>query len=111
MSVEVGNLFRKRIVRGLDGHIIELVDETDGGVIIERGRIVNQEKYDEMLKIEKDRALAAQAEAHAKTDDNPPPERNPEPVKDNKVVDLENKVGKMEDDIKQILTILKNDSK
>ena len=61
MTVNIGHLFRKRTVRKLDGSIIDLTDEADGGVIISKGRIVNQEKINELAKIEEDRRSAAQA--------------------------------------------------
>lgn len=63
MSINIGHLYRKRTVRGLSGNIIDMVDETNGGVIIAKGRVVNQERIDELARIEKDRQTAAQAQA------------------------------------------------
>lgn len=65
MSIQVGHLYRKRTVRNLRGQIIDMVDETDGGVIISKGNIVNQAKIDEIKKKEDDRKVAARAEAEA----------------------------------------------
>lgn len=36
-----------------------MLDETDGGVIISKGRVINQEKIDEIAKKEMDRKTAA----------------------------------------------------
>ena len=63
MSINIGHLYKKRTVRGLSGNIIDMVDEVNGGVIISKGRIINQERIDELARIEKDRQTAAQAAA------------------------------------------------
>jgi len=65
MSVNVGHLYKKRTVRKLDGSIYELSDEADGGAIISKGRVVNQERINELAKIEQDKQAAAGAAAHA----------------------------------------------
>lgn len=59
MSIQIGHLYRKRTVRNLKGDIIDMRDDTDGGVIIAKGRVVNQEKIDEMARKEQDRKTAA----------------------------------------------------
>lgn len=61
-AINVGHLYRKRTVRKLDGTIYDLVDEADGGVIISKGRVVNQERINEMAKKEMDRKTAATAQ-------------------------------------------------
>lgn len=61
MSINVGHLYKKRTVRSLSGNIIDMVDESNGGVIISRGHVVNQERVDELAQLEKDRQTAAQA--------------------------------------------------
>ena len=62
MSVSIGHLYRKRTVRNLSGQIIDMLDETDGsGVIISKGRVVNENKVIEINKKEEDRKLAATA--------------------------------------------------
>ena len=45
----------------MSGQIIDMFDEADGGWIIQKGRVVNQDKYDEMIRKEEDRKIAAQA--------------------------------------------------
>ena len=45
----------------MSGQIIDLYDEVGGGWIIQKGRVVNQEKYNEMLQKEEDRRKAATA--------------------------------------------------
>jgi len=68
MTINVGHLYKKRTVRSMDGTIRELYDEADGGWIIRGGRVVNQEKFNEMKKIEEDKKLAAQAVLHQKVE-------------------------------------------
>lgn len=45
----------------MSGQIIDMYDEADGGWIIQKGRVVNEDKYNEMLRKEEDRKIAAQA--------------------------------------------------
>lgn len=60
-GINIGHLYKKRTVRGLSGNIIDMVDETNGGVIISKGRVVNQERINELAKIEQDKKNAATA--------------------------------------------------
>lgn len=60
-NINIGHLYKKRTVRSLSGNIIDMVDESNGGVIISRGNVVNQERIDELARLEKDRQTAAQA--------------------------------------------------
>ena len=71
-SINVGHLYKKRTVRRLSGDIIDLIDEANGGYIIKGGRVVNQERFDEMRKIEEDKKVAAQAILHQKVDESAP---------------------------------------
>lgn len=72
MTVNIASrMARKRVVKDMRGNIIDLIDENDGGYIIRNRQIVNQEKYQEILKKEADKREAAQAMAKAIT---PPPE-------------------------------------
>lgn len=102
MSVNIGQLFRKRTVRKLDGSIYDLVDEADGGVIISKGRIVNQEKIDELAKKQKDRETAAQAITQQVSHPTAP-DRTSSP---SKVDALEKKVEGMETKLDAILKAL-----
>ena len=61
MTVQVEKLFRKSIMRDMSGNIINLLDEADGGYIIRNRQVVNQEKYDALIKKEQDRIEAAKA--------------------------------------------------
>lgn len=61
MTIQIGQLYKKRTVRKLDGSIYEMLDETNGGVIISRGNVVNQKRIDELAKIEEDRRNSATA--------------------------------------------------
>lgn len=64
-TINVGHLFRKRTVRKLNGQIIDMSDEANGGAIISRGNIVNPERYEEILRKEEDKRKAAEAKLHA----------------------------------------------
>lgn len=102
MAINVGHLFRKRTVRKLDGSIYELSDEADGGVIISKGRVVNQEKINELAKKEEDRRVAGQAEANQTV----APVNVDRTIAPSKVDALEKKVEGMETNIKAILELL-----
>lgn len=105
MSINVGNLHRKRTLKrwGQGNPIIELLDETDGGYIVRGGQVVNQEKWDALLKKEEDKRKAAQASAFAVQAATAPEDRNQAPTK---VQELEKKVESIESDIKKILNLL-----
>jgi len=62
-DVKIGQLYRKSTLRDLAGNIINLRDEADGGWIIQNRAIVNQEKYDELKRLEADKLEAARAES------------------------------------------------
>lgn len=110
MSIQIGQLYKKRTVRKLDGSIYEMLDETNGGVIISKGRVVNQERINEIAKIEEDRRNAATAFS------NPAPapanvdteERNIAPTR---VEKLENEVTSIKSDISTILALLQKPKK
>jgi hypothetical protein len=104
MTVQIGQLFRKRTVRNLRGQIIELLDETDGGVIISKGRVVNQEKVDEMARKEEDRRKAATAFTQQAT--TPPEVIEQRATTPTKMQELEKKVAGMEDNLTKILELL-----
>lgn len=61
MSIQIGNLYRKRTVRRMNGEIIDMTDEANGGALISKGRVVNQERINEIAAIEEDKQKAAQA--------------------------------------------------
>lgn len=100
---------KKSIVKNTAGQIIDWYDETNGGWIIRKGQIVNEEKYNEFKKIEEDKRLAAQAIAHQKVDDNVPDRTvtATEATKQNtKVEELEQKVNKMDSKLDAIIEAL-----
>ena len=65
MATQVGTLFKKSILRDMSGRIREMRDDTHGGWIIKNYQVVNQQRWDELVKIEEDKKKAAQAQAHA----------------------------------------------
>lgn len=103
MSVQVGHLARKRVVKDLAGNIIDMVDEVNGGYIVKGRQIVNPERWAELQAIEEDRKLAAKAVSMQKIDENPPDRT----VVPGKVEELEKKVTAMDDKLNAILEALK----
>jgi seryl-tRNA synthetase len=107
MTVRVANhLAKKRVVRNMGGQIIDMFDETNGGWIIQKGRIVNKERWDELQKIEQDRREAAKAITFQKVDNNAP-DRNvtmQEAVKNqSKMEELETRLNKQDEKLDAIL--------
>lgn len=104
MGVQVGHLYRKKTVRNLDGSIREMLDETDGGYIIRGGRVVNQEKLDELAKKEQDRMTAATEATQVEM----PPEIAEQRVHSpTKMQELEKKVAEQDTKLDAILELLK----
>jgi uncharacterized protein YceH (UPF0502 family) len=62
MSIKIApRMARKSTVRDTSGNIIDMLDETDGGWIIRNRRVVNEEKYNRIIQVEKDKREAALA--------------------------------------------------
>ena len=97
-----GRMAKKSTVRDMNGRIINMVDETNGGYIIKNYQVVNQEAYNEILKKEEDRKLAAKAITMQKTEENAPDRT----VAPSKVDALEKKVEGMETKLDAILKAL-----
>jgi len=73
MGVEIaGRMSRRKLVKDLQGNIIDLLDESDGGWIVRNRNIVNEEKWAELQKKEQDKIEASKAIAMAKTNENAP---------------------------------------
>jgi len=104
MTVNIGQLYRKRTVRNLRGDIVDMQDDADGGVIISKGRVVNQEKIDEMALKEQDRLTAARAQAEAVAV--PQAVLEERAVAPTKTQELEKRVGDIEGNINKILELL-----
>ena len=98
-----GRMARKTTVRDLNGGIIDLMDESDGGWIIRGRRVVNQEKYDALLQKEKDKREAALAATKAISNPQASEARNAPANQSNKVADLEKKVEDMGNKLDAIL--------
>lgn len=103
MSVQVGHLARKRVVKDLAGNIIDMMDEINGGYIVKGRQIVNPERWAELQAIEEDKKLAAKAITMQKIDEKAPDRT----VVPGKVEELEKKVTAMDDKLNAILEALK----
>ena len=100
-----GRMARKSVVKDMNGNIINLMDETDGGWIIRNRQIVNPEKFEKMQQAERDRREAALASTKAIAASAAVVEaRSSSP---GKVEALEKKVESMENNIAEILKLLK----
>jgi len=102
MSIRVAShMARKAVTRDLSGQIINLIDETDGGWIIRNRQVVNNEKWQRMLEIEKDKREAALAATKAINNPTAPvADRNVAP---SKTIELEKRVTDMESKLDAIL--------
>jgi hypothetical protein len=103
-GVTVGHLFRKRTVRNLRGQIIDMSDESDGGVIISKGRVVNQEKIDEIAKKELDRKTAATEATQVHVHEQVAEQRTVAPTK---MQELEKRIDSQDAKLDAILAALK----
>lgn len=106
-NTQVGKLFKKTIVRGMDGGIRDMRDEANGGWIVRGGQVINHEKWQEYLKIQKDKEDAAKAVAEPKIRQDYPETRENNPVVSSK---LEERVDKMEETLAAILKAVSKDA-
>jgi uncharacterized protein YceH (UPF0502 family) len=103
MTINISNrMARKSVVKDLNGNIITMLDETNGGYIVRNRTIVNQEKWEEHLRREEDKKIAAQAILHQKINENVP-DRTINPAQNAKVEALEKKVEDMDSKLDAIL--------
>ena len=87
----------------MNGNIINMIDELNGGWIIRNRQIVNQARWDELQKIEQDKREAAKAITHAVNNPNAPDRT----VVPSKVDALEQRVNGLDAKLDQILNALK----
>lgn len=110
MTINIGHLYRKKTVRNLAGQVVDMVDETDGGVIISKGRVMNEEKVMELNRKQKDRETAAQS--FTVNVDAPEEVREVRAVAPSKMQELEKKVEAQDVKLDAILSLLsKHESK
>lgn len=96
-------MMKKSIVKDMNGNIINMMDELNGGWIVRNRQIVNQARWDELQKVEQDRREAAKAASLAVS--NPlAPDRTATP---SKVDALEQRVNGLDEKLDQILNALK----
>lgn len=97
-----GHMYKKSVVKDLNGNIITLMDEANGGYIIRNRQIVNPEKWAELVKKEKDKQESSKAQTMERRD-SVSPDRTVFP---SKVDVLEKKVEGMESKLDAILKAL-----
>lgn len=102
---------KKRVVRNTSGQIIDMFDETNGGWIIQKGRVVNPERWEELQKIEQDKRDAAKAIAFQKVDADVPDRTvtAQEAIKNQtKMEELETRLNKQDEKLDAILKAITN---
>lgn len=96
-------MMKKSIVKDMNGNIINMMDELNGGWIVRNRQIVNPTRWAELQKIEQDKREAAKAASLAVN--NPQaPDRTATP---SKVDALEQRVNGLDAKLDQILNALK----
>ena|SRR3990167_2716056 len=106
-GINIGTLYKKSILRDISGNIINMIDEADGGYIIRNRQVVNQEKYEDHIRKERDKRIAAQAAAEqVKSPNESMREGIIKTENPSKVEDLEKKVNSMDDKLNAILKAL-----
>lgn len=104
-----GHMAKKSTIRDLNKNIISMYDEEHGGYIIRNRQIVNQARYDELVRIEKDKreALLAATQAVSRPDT---PDRTVTPAQareaTTKMAELETKVNGLDTKMDAILAAL-----
>lgn len=106
MSTQVGKLMRNKIVKDFNGNIIDWFDEANGGWIVQKRQIVNEERWNQHLQKQKDKLEAASAVAKAKIRDDYP-QNAPGNNASDKVKELETKVNAMDSKLDAILNAMK----
>ena len=101
-NTQVGKLHKNKVVKDLNGNIIDWYDEAGAGWIVRGRQVVNQEAWDKhMLKL-KDRQEAAQAAANPKIREEYP-ETKDGMTEESKVEKLETELAEMKEMLKKAL--------
>jgi hypothetical protein len=102
MSTQVGRLAKNRIVRDMNGSIIDWFNEKEGGWIIQKRQIVNVEAWNRHMQIEKDKQESAKAVSQAKVREDYP-ENKPGENGSDKIKELDERVTAMDTKLDAIL--------
>lgn len=101
-NTQVGKLHKNRIVKDLNGGIIDWFDEANGGWIVKSRGVVNKERWNEHVAKELDKKEAAKAVANPKIREDYPETK--EGVEEpSKVAALEKRVTEMDGKLEAIL--------
>ena len=109
-TIIADHLMRKSTMKDINGNIINLIDETNGGYIIRNRQVVNQERWEELLKIEQDKREAALAPTKAVESPNVHLRNgtaHEATTQINKVDELEQRLNKQDEKLDLILQALK----
>lgn len=103
MTVNVASkMSRNKLVKDFSGTIIDWYDDKQGGWIVQKRQVVNQEAWNKYLQIQKDKQEAASAIGKQKVDNNAPDRT----VVPSKVQELEQKQEAMASKIEEVDTKL-----
>jgi len=103
MTLNVASkMSRNKLVKDTQGNIIDWYDDKQGGWIVQKRQIVNQEAWNRYIQILKDKQEAMTAIGKQKVDDNAPDRT----VVPSKVQELEKKQEEMANEIKETNTKL-----
>jgi hypothetical protein len=108
-TIVADHLMRKSTMKDINGNIINLIDEANGGYIIRNRQIVNQARWDELQKIEQDKREAALASTKAIESPNAHLRTQTAEVAQkqiNKVDELEERLNKQDEKLDAILKAL-----
>lgn len=101
-NTQVGKLHKNRIVKDLNGGIIDWYDEANGGWIVKSRGVVNKERWEEHIAKQKDKQEAAKAVANPKIREDYP-ETKEGATEPSKVEALEQRVSEMDNKLEAIL--------
>jgi hypothetical protein len=101
-NTQVGKLHKNKVVKDLNGNIIDWYDEAGVGWIVRGRQVVNQEAWNRHVEKEKDRREAAKAAANPKIREDYPETQDGQTEK-SKVEKLETELAEMKKMLKQAL--------
>jgi len=108
MTVQIGTLHKKRIVKDLSGNIIDWFDEVNGGWIIKDRAIINHKRWEEEQKKIKDKIEASKAQSLMRNNPAVNSEMSEVPATSKKIKEMENDIKDIKDNLNTLIEIIKN---
>ena len=101
-NTQVGKLHKKRVVKDLNGNIIDWYDEAGAGWVVRGRQVVNKEAWNNYVAKQKDRQEAAKAAANPKIRQDYPETKDGE-TESSKMSKLEGEVAELKEMLKKAL--------